>query len=312
MYQEYAIDPTTICRTFDRFKLFWGGLGYGEGRLLSKFPGSWEKKALKSDTYNVLTELQQKRIEELLAREKFEKRRIVPSGREYDSNSPSWLDAAESAHAGKPFHAILAEGNPRKHKAVACFDDLGEDGDFWSVPRPWQIDRWHTNMANAAARLLLCSREILFVEPYFCFEERFTRPLKAFLEIVTPYANVIQRIEVHLKQSNPELSHDDFRDAFIEAGKQNLKHCCPRDGKELLKKVEFFIWENSTTHRMHPRYILTEVSGLGFEHGLDESVAGHEVCDINIVSGSSLQKRWEEFQETTSPRMLVCRQKFET
>jgi hypothetical protein len=311
MYQEYAIDPTTICRSFDRFKLFWNGLGYGEGRLLSKFPGKWERMLLRSETYGGLTDIQKTAILQRLATEKETKQRIIPSGRNYNSNSTDWLVAAESGHSEKPFYAILAEANPRNHRAVSCFDEVGEEGDCWSMPRPWQIKRSHQDMANAAAPLLRTSREILLVEPYFNFFPRFTRPLKTFLKEIVEYAAAIQRIEVHLKHRPDEGTPGFFRDEFIEAAKRKLKYCCPGGGNDLIRRLEFFIWESPDDNRMHPRYILTEVAGLGFENGLDESESDDDLTDVSLVSGVSLQTRWKEFQERTCTRTLIHRFKLE-
>jgi hypothetical protein len=311
MYQEYAIDPTTICQSADRFLRFWGGLGYGEGRLLSKFPGKWERMLLRSESYGGLTDIQKTAILQRLATEKETKQRIIPSGRNYNSNSTDWLEAAESGHSEKPFHAILAEENPRNHGAVSCFDNVGKDGDCWTVSRPWLIERWHTDLAKVAVPLLRVSREILLIDPNFQFKERFTRPLKAFLSELLPYAGVIRRIELHLNYNNRDLSHQTFRDEFLGDAKNNLRHCCPTGGQELLKKLDFFIWERPESNRMHPRYILTEVAGLKFDYGLDESIAGHELTDVDLVSGHSLQGRWKEFQIETSPRPLIHRIRFE-
>lgn len=309
MYQEYAIDPTTICRSFDRFARFWNGLGYGEGRLLSRFPGKWERKLIRSQAYLDLSEGQRKRVEILLKREADTRRRIVPSGRSYDSNAQTWLEAAENCHRQQPFHGILAESNPRSHGSVTCFDDVGEQGDCWATPRPWQVKRWRTDMARAAAPLLRTSREILFVEPYFEFSDRFTHPLCAFLSELASYAGVIKRLEVHLKRRSDEGTPEYFRDVFEQEARAKLRHYRPPDGHELIEKLEFFIWESPDENRMHPRYILTEVAGLGFENGLDETYEGEILTDVTLVDGPSLQRRWQEFQAEIDPtfRPLIHR-----
>lgn len=309
MYQEYAIDPTSICGSFDRFKLFWNGLGYHEGRLLSRFPGSWEKRVVKSRSYQELPDgLRKKAIEESLAKEVKIKRRSVLSGRDFDSNAPSWLEEAERAHASMRFHSILSEENPRSHTDVACFDEIGEPGDSWEIPKPWQVTRYHKDMAQAAAPLLRASREILLIEPYFDFHTRFTRPLKSFLTELAPYSSAIMRIEVHLKHWDNESNDELFIEAFKERAAENLRHFTPEHGGQaILEKLDFIIWESPDANRMHPRYILTEVAGLGFENGLDESDNGGGVTDVSIIAGASLETRWNEFQETSSTRRLISR-----
>ena len=308
MYQEYAIDPTTICRSFDRFKLVWNGLGYSEGRVLSRFPGSWEKKVIKSQAYKDLPDgLRKKLIEDSLANEAKVKRKSIASGRDYDSNTPSWLEEAENAHASAPFCGILAEGNPREHASVVTYDELGDTEDCWTVPRPWQVMRYRRAMAAAAAPLLRASRDILFIEPYFKFSPRFTKPMQAFLAELVPFERVINRLEIHLKHWDDESNEATFQSDFEQAVADKLRYCCPRGGEKLLKKLEFFIWESSDSNRMHPRYILTEVAGLGFENGLDESDDGGGLTDVSIVAGDSLQTRWNEFQMATVSRRLVSR-----
>jgi hypothetical protein len=309
MYQEYAIDPTTICRSFDRFKMIWNGLGYGEGRLLSMLPASWAKKVVKSSAYNDLPDgLRKKAIEDNLAREKKLKQKSVASGRNYKPDLGSWLQGAEEAHADRPFHGILAETNPREQPAVTCFDDLGENEDCcWNLPRPWQVKRNHIAMANAAAPLLRCSKQILLIEPYFHFGRRFTRPLLSFLTELVPYTGSIDRVEVHLKHNPERGTPEYFTEEFKQEAAGKLRFIQPTGGESLLQKLEFFIWENPDDNRMHPRYILTEVAGLGFENGLDESDDGETLTDVNPVYGQSLETRWNEFQVGTAARQLLSK-----
>ena len=262
MYQEYAIDPSTICRSFDRFKMVWNGLGYGEGRLLSRFPGKWEQKVFKSCAYLDLPDGSRKKlIEESLVKEA--KSKSIASGRAYDSNAATWLEAAESIHAKKAFHGILSETNPRGHPDVVCYDTLGDSEDCWTVPKPWHVTRHHSNMAVAAAPLLRASRDILFIEPYFQFIPRFTKPMKAFLAELVPFESVVNRVEIHLKHWDQKSNDDTFKSDFEQAIADKLHFCCPRYSGELIKKLEFFIWESPDSNRMHPRYILTEVAGHG-------------------------------------------------
>tara|TARA_B110001469_G_scaffold79498_1_gene75208 strand:- start:4751 stop:4951 length:201 start_codon:yes stop_codon:yes gene_type:complete len=58
---------------------------------------------------------------------------------------------------------------------------------------------------------------------------------------------------------------------------------------------------------MHPRYILTEVGGLGFENGLDESDDGETLTDVTLVYGQSLVTRLNEYQADDPERKLLCR-----
>ena len=309
MYQEYAIDPTTICRSFDRFKLIWNGLGYGEGRLLSLFPGAWAKKVVSSGAYKDLPDgLRKKTIEDLLVRETKLKRKSIASGREYVPDLGSWLQAAEDAHANRAFHGIVSETNPRDQAAVTCFGDLGDnEGCCWNLPRPWQVKRNHVEMAAAAGPLLRSSKKILMIEPYFNFGRRFTRPLRSFLAELVPYAAVVDRVEVHLKHNPERGTPEHFTEEFKQEAAEKLHFIRPRGGEALLQKLEFFIWESPDDNRMHPRYILTEVAGLGFENGLDESDDGETLTDVTLVYGQSLNTRWNEFQDATATRQLLSK-----
>lgn len=308
MYQEYAIDPTTICRSFDRFKLIWNSLGYTEGRLLSSFPSAWAKRVVSSSAYKGLPDgLRKKAIEDHLIREKRLKQKSIASGREYQPDLGSWLQAAEAAHTLQPFHGVIAETNPRD-AAVSTFDELGDDeACCWNLPRPWQVKREHTAMAVAASPLLRCSKQVLFIEPYFNFGRRFTRPLRSFLSEIATYASVVERVEVHLKHNLDLGTSEFFVETFKQEAAEKLHFYCPSGGESILKKLEFFIWESPDDNRMHPRYILTELAGLGFENGLDESDDGQTLTDVTPVSGQSLKTRWDEFQVATASRNLIHR-----
>lgn len=306
MYQEYAIDPTKICRNWERFRYVWSHLGYDRGRLLSLFPKKWFAELYESEAYKDLSPAEQSRVIEKFKQEKFQKNKIVPANRTVTEALSNWLEHAEAGHNLKAFHSIIADENPRRRSEVTLFDNLDEDLAPWQVATPWLVKRKAEQLASAANLLLQRGRKILFIDPHFCFERRYTNTFESYLEVIAKRALPVDYIEVHMNYSNKRGTEEFFLNDLKCNLNSKLRRYCPSSAT-LLRHMEFIVWEDSDDSEMHPRYILTEFAGLGFENGLDESAATETLTDVTRMGGESLKTRWDEFQETTSTRRLISR-----
>jgi hypothetical protein len=301
MYRVYAIDPSKVCESWERFRFFWSACGYDKGRLIAKFPSKWQSILFDSEAFNALPEVRQSRVEVLVSENRG---RVVPSGRKYDKNTEDWLHAAELAHAEKAFAAIVAEVNPRDHKGVYLFDDLDGDHHAWMVETSGSILRQAQVMADSAAPLLRASKKFRFIDPHFDFKGRFKRPLKKFLLPLVPYERRVESIEIHFKykaSDHESKSWNEYRPAFERILERELPSFIPASSTELAGKIEFVAWSDSEKARLHPRYILTDVGGLNYENGLDCSDEPDATTLVSFIGGDTLAECWKQYDEETSP-----------
>ena len=77
-------------------------------------------------------------------------------------------------------------------------------------------------------------------------------------------------------QKKPHISAEYLRESCGKFLPQNFE-------------IHLVIW----TKKFHPRYVLTDVGGIAFEHGLD---TGGNDTDVSLLDPKKHEKRWREFQ----------------
>ena len=140
--------------------------------------------------------------------------------------------------------------------------------------------------------LVLHSREIVFVDPFFDpSASKWRNPLAAVLAEATRGGRVLRRCEFHLKveKHREGLVYDNA--TFERLCREHLPAVLP-EGVELT----LVRWEQiAGGKKLHPRYILTEMGGIGFEVGLHEGKP-EESTDVAILEPAILEQRRSEYQ----------------
>ena len=183
MIHEYALEPELVASWHDpvKFRLFSEQLGFGAGRVVSRYPKKWAKlvwEAFEADFGKTASPLERSRMRNLL--KQITKPVVKRPDRIWDP-ARDWLTNAESEHARnarKPFRTILARNNPRNNADVMRVDDVLEyKAGGWNVPEGTiLISRTAEEMANCVAPMLRCATKILFVDPNFrANRERFRK-----------------------------------------------------------------------------------------------------------------------------------------
>lgn len=288
MIYEFALEPELVATWTDRrdARYFMEMFGLGRPRLVSHFPKRW--KSLIWDAFNRSPvggdDMQRKRMEELITR--LGETMVRREGSSWDANRP-WLVNAEQEHDRRPFKAILSRENPRARAEVLLPQDLENGGHSrWSVAQGVTVSRQARDMAEVMRALLGCCREVIFVDPYFAPEEpRYRRPLESFLDALVAGRAVaeMRKVEVHTKvRSTAEF----FRDS---CGRE-LQSRIPVD-----LRVVFRRWTERTGGEvLHNRYILTELGGVTFSHGLDDGRNG-ETDDVSLMDREQYELRWKQY-----------------
>jgi len=265
MIYEYALEPEMVAT--------WGGLhslphfkrafGLGQGRIVSRYPKSWAKMVW--DSFSSESDMDKKRLEELLMRlkETMVKRKDCC----WDDASGGWLENAIHEHVRYPFFAIMARDNPEGRLEVFTETDLADDSqEKWDIPHGRTVQRKAQDMIVAIEMMLTDCRWVKFIDPYIVkFGESYKLSLAAFLEVLGKNRPVgpPEAIEIHADHNaNMAASTDFLKKEIAKIVPSNLS-------------VTLFRWQEKPGGQdLHNRFILTDLGGVSFHHGLDVGPEG--------------------------------------
>ncbi len=294
MIYEYALEPEMVAAWSNLHSQphFKRAFGLGQGRIVSRYPKSWAKMVW--DSFSGDSDMDKKRLEELLARLK----ETMVKRKDYcwDSDKGSWLENAVQEHARHPFFAIMARSNPKDNGVILIEADLTGTGVAkWDVPRSCVIPRNAVDMATSIEKMLSCCRWVKFIDPYILLNEEYLPSLKAFFEILRNDRPVgpPEQIEIHTTDTDKKGAAT----AFL---KRRLEALIPTG-----LSVTLFRWkEKPDGQRLHNRYILTDIGGVSFHHGLDTGARG-ETDDIDLLDRNSYEFRCSQYNREASAFNLI-------
>lgn len=281
---EFAIEPAALS-DWNTFKYITEKFGFSQGRLISRFPNGWAR-----EVYEVLLKnLRPPRNIELQERlKKYKSDRIVASRRAFEGDD-TWTQKAVSHQSSElPFYRIIAR-EPDANNSVVGIEEIAEE--HFAVCREERIPREPEDIADAVYLLLLCSRQIRFVDPYF-------DPLKR------KWWRVLSEILLRAKRAHCQFTSIEYH--FLDDAKGPVNPCdvCKRMGPDYIPNgmaVRFVRWScEHTLARFHARYILTDVAGVRVDHGLDQGRPG-ERTDIGMLDEHIHKETWAMYEKTTSP-----------
>ena len=289
MIHEYALEPELVASWHDplEFRFFVEQFGFRTGRVVSRYPKKWKKlvwDAFNTTSGNTASPVARTRMTTLL-------KRLTEPGvkrleRVWDEDR-DWLVNAEIGHERRPFHAILARDNPRAYaNVIREADILADTVADWDVPHTRVVKRTAEEMAACVAPMLCCATKILFVDPHFrATEERFRKPLSAFLRVVEARASEIT-LELHTADRADKPSWTEFQKECDDKLPPVLPAGMP---------LSVYRWkEREGGEKLHNRYILTDIGGVQFGVGLDEGEPG-TTDDIARLSVDTFRKRFEDY-----------------
>lgn len=261
MIAEYALEPEMVATWGDRLnhRFFIREFGSGQGRLVSRYPKKWARKVW--DAFAGSSEMDRKRLEELLVR--LQETMIKRKDFVWDDAQP-WLNNAMREHTRHPFRAILARNNHEASPEILCEDGLASTPcPGWDSPHGIVVKRNAPEMAAAVKQMLACCRWVKFVDPHLSpGRPDYCASLRVFLQVLAGGRPVgpPESIEIHTGLHNGTA--DFLRDAFQKLIPKGLQ-------------VTSYQWqEHPGGQRLHNRYILTDLGGVSFLHGLDTGADG--------------------------------------
>lgn len=279
MLNEFAVEPR-VFSTLPEFKLWSERFGVSTARMIAKYPSSWKKFV-----FNAIVEKDPVKRQSLVERVRRLDSKLICVGRSSYEPSLGWVQNAVKQHAALAFKAIIVSENEGGFSDVLLADDLEEETPEFKVETGRAVPRVADEMTKAVSTLLRASKTLKFIDPFFSPNTtKYKNTLWSFLDEAAKGVK-LDCVEYHL------TNHRTTSYAYFEQQCQsNLPRLIPAG-----VTVAFHRWEEMhDSESLHPRYILTDVTGVRFEHGLDEETAGQTV-DVELISESIYRRRWSEY-----------------
>jgi hypothetical protein len=287
MIYEYALEPEMVAKWGEKGKKhFQREFGLSQGRIVSRYPENWRELVWKS--FSSEDQNEKYHLTELIFR--LSEKQIKRKAFLWDNSKETWLENALNEHASHPFRAVLARNNKDNLPQVLDEDSLADDPcPGWDNPSDIPIQRTVEEMTSAVMCMLTLCRWIKFIDPHIDpTTYRYQMSMNSFLKILAGkrLAGPLESIEIHYKTEKYSLRY--LEDVYKK------KNIIPKG-----LKVTLFQWDDKQSeHMLHNRYILTNIGGVSFNHGLDIG-GGTDV--VHRLSMKTYESIYNEYIPATSP-----------
>lgn len=309
MICEYALDPELVARWHDpkEWAFFREAFGSDSGRFGSvvNSKDKW-KQAVMRAFYKAKPSASSSPL--LLAaiegRIGYLAERMIERGSSHPE-CPTWLGKVVAEHVERPFHGILSMIPDKSVPAVMTPDMLFEEHPpaAWRVPPNPAPPRTAEGLATALSPLLTRCREVVFVDPWFDpIAPRYLDSLRALLAVLwgprrcfgCPTAELVFA-EFEGRGKVPPGRAERSANYLLSQCKESLPDVIP-SGHGLSITV---IRQRPGAEKLHNRYVLTTLAGVGLGTGLDAAngeAAKFQSDDLCRLSSEQLVKRWGQYK----------------
>lgn len=280
MFKEIAIEPEVIAR-YEWFLAVYEKFGFDKGLLLADYPGTWRKMVMERARELVLEGVNQDiKVSSMIKRltsEKF-KSCLFSNGR-IPGDEESWL---ASAIEQKPsFDLIVAFLHGEGASGIIPAEEF-----FWEDERlisktQSRVLRTKESLIGASEKLLMKAKEIRFVDRFFNPNKpEKLDPFVALIDFIHKHNCPAKSLQIYTQLILEEVTPGDY--------KKRLEHELP-SGFSL---EVFFLKKIEGGENLHPRFILGDIGGLQYDHGLDE---GDGTCIVHILNNDLRAQIWDEY-----------------
>lgn len=303
MIRLYAVDPESLGRWGDMWKLLHDKVGLGEGRLIMRFPENWYKLVYKAMQGSNCSDNDKKRIVERLTH--FKKALIKQQCSLQVFTDRNWIEQASAHFDQLQLDAILTERETHNTSKILTPDQAYDGDPRWTVIKGRVIARTPEAIAECLCPLASISNELLFVDPYLSGK---SGQMKVLLEVLIAAGfrnRPFSRIEIHcMKKDADEVKFKADMAAFENAIQERvlMKSSHPHT-------IKVYCWDQrgkgtqGQGDAMHPRYLLTEKGGIDINYGFDWE--GGKTTDVTLLDANLYEYRWKDYQPDTTPFDLI-------
>jgi hypothetical protein len=289
MIYDYGLEPELLATwgELHNYRFFFDKFGLGTPRAVSRYPRDWKDRVFAAAAGT--GEIERTRVDELvqMISENMIKRDASP----YNAAS-AWLENAEREHVDRPFDLILARSNPQGSQDVVT-EVLPGCHERWDVKdRPPRVPRNAADMAAAVAPMLKNCTVVYFIDPNFSLaNERYRNTMEAFFDALVTNRNgrPLTKIEIHSADKSEKQS-ESTSDFFRQSCERYLPRIIPFGLKVTVRRWK----QRAGQEKLHDRFILTDLGGVGFTVGLDNGRGG-ETTGIRLISREEYRLLWSQY-----------------
>jgi len=267
MIYEYALEPEMVASwgSHQNYRYYIREFGLGRCRIISRYPKKWAKMVY--DSFGDGNPDDKRRLVELLVR--IQETMVKRKDSCWDCTNENWLQNVLVEHSRHPFYAILCRRKSENQQEIIAESDLAATPCIrWDNPHGIVVKRNAAEMAASVQMMLTRCRWVKFIDPHISpGTERYKASLRAFLGLLatTRPVGVPEYVEIHMGQ------HDATAEFLIKEFAMLIP---------MGLSASVFQWKEKTGgQQLHNRYILTDIGGVSFSHGLDTGDDG-ETDDI--------------------------------
>lgn len=201
-------------------------------------------------------------------------------------NAAPWGQNFAQEHGRFPFEGILSKQPPVGNEPHRNLDWLRTpDCHLYACPASHLVRRNAQTVNKIIEPLLQNASDITFVDPYFFPSIRFESPYKLnFSSIVTSsHVRVQDTREITIICACNTGRNTCIHSEFKQVCEDLLPSWMPR---KLTLKI-FRLNRIDNGQELHNRYILSDIGGVSFGHGTDDS-PNHSYDDISLLSAKQL------------------------
>lgn len=314
MIHAIAVDPDVIidwCKNEYVRKYFIKQFGIGTPRIIAGFPkknkirkklkqlilkGKINKESLEYRKYEIFLDI----LTETVVFRNYQENE---EGVKYDKTT--WIENTINEHerlCSLPFHKIITKKELNLHSdKLTIYNSAIQLMSLLHFPHGKIVKRNADDMAEAVGCLLKNAIKIMFIDPYFTADNtRFQKTLKAFCkQISVAYYTLKSKsqlvtVEIICSADIKKLQTKNF--FKTQCDDKKFKDCFPKGLEIVVKRYK----KREGKPKMHNRYILTDIGGITFSHGLDESTNPEEIDDIYLLTAEQYRQRWNQYVKDES------------
>lgn len=280
MFKEIAIEPEVMAR-WEWFLKLYDMFGYDKGMLLVEFPNCWRRQVI--EIANILIkqgvnqEIKVRSMVERLRDDRFKK--CLFYRERTIGEFATWIQRASSAQP--PFDVIVGNPGSNSPSGMVTADDFFWEDRRLQAKRYERIPRNATDLIKACEKMLLNSEEVRFIDRYFNPRKKEKRdPFVRLIDFLHDQNKAARKIQIYTQLILEEATPDDYR--------KKLEHELPTG----FSLEVFFLEKIDGGENLHPRFILTDLGGMQYDHGLDE---GDGTSLVAILQSEMRTQLWGEY-----------------
>lgn len=286
MIREYALDPTVAASDSNTLHRIFSEFGGQNGRVISDIPKGWSsavRRLIEAKGFSV-------RAKNNCLQELTNLRSTgIVKGDEQPLGENSWLDRALELKQSLSLNAILTSQEQIQRQQFNYLNMLGDSPINWNIEQTKSVARNATALNESISHSLQLSKKFIFVDPYFDpLKDDSRLPFIEYIKTIASGRFLSKKVYIHTCE-NPH----------VNLAKRKIRTDIQRGMEECIKPllpvgftVELWIWPND---KIHDRFVLTNLVGHAFGHGLNETQYNGAInVNVNRLGPTA---RAEEFRK---------------